>query len=213
MSTENKAKEKSRKDNAQLSKIILSSVGILAYYSRDYKLSVHGRELAKRENGKQKTVSNRLRLLEENKILRSEKKGSIKDYSLNMENPLTASLMVIAEEVKAVRLLSSSFMLKDMVKKIKGLSKGLIIVFGSYARGSHSKGSDLDILILGTHEKKLKDAVKMYPVKTHIMCMGKKSFEKGLSRKENFMLEVLKDHVIIRGSSELVDMFWRHYNG
>ena len=207
-----KAKEV-KKNNTQLSKIILNSVGILDIYTSDFKLKIHGRELAKMIKEQQKTVSNKLKILSENGILKKENKGSLKNYSLNLANPLVLNLMTIAEENKAFRFISGSFLFSDLFKKIIELTNEEVIVFGSYARGDFTKESDLDILILDKPNKKIEEAIKLYPKKTHIMYMDKKTFEKGLFKKENFMLELLKNHIIIKGSSSLVHMFKRYYHG
>ncbi|MEA2038168.1 MAG: nucleotidyltransferase domain-containing protein [Nanoarchaeota archaeon] len=207
-------KNRFKQKSAQLSKKILNTVDVFSLYTLNYKLGIHGRELSKKISGSQRMISNKLKFLAGNNILKCEEKGTIKNYYLNLENPLVFDLMIVAEQFQTVIFLSSDFKLMDLFGKMRDLTSGGVVVFGSYARGDSGETSDLDVLVLGNYDKKkMKDLTNLYPIKVHIMQMSKKIFERGLFNKENFMLEVLRDHIVVKGTSELVDLFWRYYNG
>lgn len=202
------------KKNAQMSRILLNSTEIFGIYTSDYKIKFHGRGISKLLNENQRTISNKLSYLEKLNLLKSDAKGTIKEYYINFENPIVYDLLIIAEENKSMQFLMSDFRYLDLFGKIRRITDSSIIVFGSYARKDYSKESDLDILLLGRYDKeKVEETLKLYPVKIHLMNMSSKEFERGLLKKENFMLEILKNHIIIKGTADLADIFWRYYNG
>ncbi|MFH1052824.1 MAG: nucleotidyltransferase domain-containing protein [Candidatus Woesearchaeota archaeon] len=210
----NVEKLKAEQKNAQLSRKMLNAVDIIALFTGDLDSSIHGRQMQRMLNIPQRTVVDKLKNLSESNVLKNRKKGAQKEYFLDKNNPAVMSLLIIAEEYKSVVFLSSDFKLGELFLKLRLNVNGSIIVFGSYARNDQDKGSDLDILILGKFDKKMIERIiGMYPIKVHTVGMPFSDFEAGLFKKENFMLEVLKNHVIIKGTSDIIDLFWRFYYG
>lgn len=200
--------------NAQMSKKMLNAVCVLKLYTQDYKAGLHGRAISKKIKEKQRSTADKLNTLAKHKILTYEAKGNAKDYYLNLKNPVVFDLMVVAEQYKSIMFLENTFMFRDLFFKLRRIVDGYIIIFGSYARGDYSKQSDLDVLIIGKYNQKNMDNIlSQYPIKVNTMPMKKKAFKNGLFKKHNFILEVLKYHIIMKGTSDIVDLFWRFYNG
>ena len=84
----------------------------------------------------------------------------------------------------------------------KNFSKGMIILFGSYAKGNPKQDSDIDIY-LETNDNKIKNKIKEINSKLSIK-IGK------FDAKSLLIKEIIKNHIIIRGLEnfyERVDFF------
>ena len=94
------------------------------------------------------------------------------------------------------------------------------LVFGSYAKGSFNKGSDVDVLVLGVKKNFLKIEDRnslgfptskknsvgnkkfpehLCPVKVHSVCLAKSQFETASKKKETLINEIINNHIIING--------------
>jgi len=198
----------------QLNRKILSCIEIYSLFTSDYKMNLHGRGISRAIKESQKSVSNKLVMLARMKLLKYESRGSLKNYSLNLNNTSLINVLTIAEEYKAAVFISSNFSFYDFFSKLRFIVRGSILVFGSYARGDFSDKSDLDVAIIGDYsKKKADDILQMYPIKIRINSFSRNSFIKGLAKKDKFMLEILEHHIIIKGSSDVVEIFWGFYNG
>lgn len=198
--------------NSQLSENILKDLNILDVFRNDYGLKVHGRSVSKMILKNQKTVSLKLKNLETKGILKSEQKGKIKEYFLNLDSPLFSHCMSIIEESVALAFIMKHQRFCDLYHKLIDFFHGPILIFGSFARGNNVKESDIDILLLGDYDKqKLERILSLYPFEVHVIHMTLKQFERGLLKKESFMLEILENHIILQGSSLMVNIFRRFY--
>lgn len=202
-----------RQKITQTSKKLLNCIGVLEPFLKDYSALLHGRGIKSQES--QKNISNKLIYLYRAGILKQKQSGQLKNYYLNKDNALVYDLLVAAEESRAMTFLLMSYDMQELAMRLRQIAhKGYIIIFGSYARGDFSKNSDLDVLILGKYNKeKAEGCLEIFPFKVNIMHMEFSAFENGLFKKENFMLEVMKNHIIIKGSSEIVFLFGRFSYG
>ncbi len=102
-------------------------------------------------------VFNALKELERAKLLLSKRKGNLDVYSLNLNNPLLLQTLQYIEAQNSL-----NFPKLDIIMEIIGkipLRTYCLLAFGSYAEGTQTKDSDLDICILiesQALEKKLK---------------------------------------------------------
>ena len=87
-----------------------------------------------------------------------------------------------------------SIILEDIKKDF---SKGMIILFGSYAKGIPKKDSDIDIY-LETNDNNLKTRVKEANYKLSIK-IGK------FDTKSLLIKEIIKNHIIIRGLEDFYE--------
>jgi len=86
----------------------------------------------------------KLKELEKEGILYSEKRGNQKYYGLNKNYPLLKEMKRIYNAKYGIVNI-----LKKKLKKIKKLEKTYI--FGSYAKGDFQQESDIDVLLVGDH--------------------------------------------------------------
>ena len=176
---------------------------ILQIFSTNPNDKIHGRNIAKRLNANQMTVLLNLNKLEEDKIFLTETKGKNKNFFLNKKNELIYPFMEVAEIYRSMQMIDKNFLIYSIIKDIKELTKGVVIIFGSYAKGCATKESDIDILIIDKITDNVFDIVKnKYPVDIHIMNMSKKEFINGMKTKKPFIKEIIEHHIIMQGSEE-----------
>lgn len=100
------------------------------------------REIARITGEDYKNVSLELRNLEEIGLLRSQKRGNLKYFSLNNQ-------FLIYEELKSILLKTRGAIgvLKDALSKVRGID--FAFIYGSLASGTETAESDIDIMVIG----------------------------------------------------------------
>lgn len=87
-----------------------------------------------------------------------------------------------------------------------------VLIFGSFARGSETKESDIDIILLGGRidQKRVEGLTESCFVtvrnRLSMRILSEKEFIRSLQRKEAFALQVENNHVIISGASHWVEL-------
>lgn len=163
---------------------------------------VYGREIAKRYKLNQKTIANTLNKLEKNDILKYKIEGKNKYYFLNSFNPLIKELVQTIEVEKKADFLKSHKSIAEFIRKIEQKSEGIVVLFGSYARGTADKESDLDLLIIG--KSNLEDLEKSFGKKLNVVKSTKEKFD----MNNPFIQEVLGNHIVLKGAEEFINLIW-----
>lgn len=163
---------------------------------------IYGREIAKRYKLNQKTVANTLNRLEKEGILKYKTEGKNKYYFLNDFNPLIKEIVRIIEIEKKADFLKKHKSIVNLIRKIEQKSEGIVVLFGSYARGNEKKDSDLDLLLIGKAD--LEDLEKSYNKKLNVIKSTKEKFD----GESPFIREVLKNHIVLKGVEEFVNLAW-----
>jgi predicted nucleotidyltransferase len=179
---------------------------VLSLFSGNYKKEVYGREAARELFMNQKTVSNVLKRLEKENILRSKMEGRNKVYRLNHSNPALMHVLSIVEEEKAVRFREISGLGRDFIDEILKSKSPLVVIFGSYADGTQKRNSDVDILALSPFDVDLTDVQNFYKIKASVKEYTEEEFESALRSGDFLIMEVIRNHVVLIGSDLFVKM-------
>ena len=91
----------------------------------------------------------------------------------------------------------------ELFSKFELRTKGILVVFGSYANFSPNERSDLDILIIGKNEE-IKDLEELYNIKINIIRIDKNNFDKN----DTLIKETIKNHVILKGVEDFIELIW-----
>lgn len=121
-------------------------VGILEEFLLNANMEYHIREISRITKISPIHVQKELRNLESIGLLSSRKKGNMILYKLQTKSP-------IADDLKRIFLKTESIG-KEILKGIG--SKGKIryaLVYGSFAKGTESTASDIDLLVVGNIEE------------------------------------------------------------
>ena len=176
---------------------------ILLEFCKDYSKRIYGWRIAKDHNLNQKTVSNVLNRLEKKNILKYEEEGKNKYYFLNKNLSAIKEIIKIAEIEKRIDFLNRHLGMDKLFMEIIDRSNKILIVFGSYAKSTENKKSDLDLLVVG-EIKDTKDLEESFNIDINII----KSNAKGIKSDEPFIKELMENHIILKGIDEFVDLKW-----
>lgn len=150
-------------------------------------------------------VHEAVRELEKNKILKSEKAGNTRLISLIL-TPQAIFYISFLDEQEAINKNFSNY---EKIMSIKEVSSYIIIITGSYAKGTQMKSSDLDLVAIIPDDQKAPDIQKLvenitflYHPRVHPYVFTRKDFiEMLLDYKENYGKEIFRYHVILKNAS------------
>lgn len=117
---------------------------VLNYFMLQQDREMYVNDIARILNLESGNLTRKLLELEEEGILKSVWRGRQRYYSLNKAFPLI-------KEYKNIILKTVGFeqILKIAIKKITGIQKA--VIFGSYAQNHMDSHSDIDLLVIGSH--------------------------------------------------------------
>ena len=165
-------------------------------------------------------------------ILSKSMYGMASQIKLNLDSEKTISLLALIESKKLEEFLNKfkgllGITLNEIIKDTKDtVEDKCILIFGSYAKGTQTKNSDLDVLVILEPSKhiqqqhfdnylesikksmmgmlrinELKGAPKINP----IIVSNREHKEMILNKEANVAKETLLNHIILKGFSE----YWR----
>jgi len=158
------------------------------------KRDMHGREIAK----ELKTSLTRVQA-----ILTELRKINVLDYKIEgknhisfiKKNLISKSFILNAENYKLAKIINKHPELEPIFQNVIKKSKSsLILLFGSYAKNTEKKDSDIDIYIETTNQKIKKEIQKIYDLIS--IKIGK------FNPDDLLIKEIIKNHAIIKGGEE-----------
>lgn len=176
---------------------------ILEEFLKDYSNEIYGRAIAKKFKLNQKTVSNALNDLEKQNILKFRTEGKNKYYFINKSNPVIKEIIQLAELSRKLHFLNKHKQLKNLFDKIEGKTDGILVIFGSYAKGEENKDSDLDLLVIGQIQS-IKNLEDSFNIDINVVKSRKDKF----NIYEPFIKEVMENHIILKGVEDFVNLAW-----
>lgn len=152
----------------------------------------HVRGLAKALGTNQTTIARKVHELYKDNIVDFKQEGRNKVFFL--KKTLEAKQYAcFVETHKLLEALKKYPRLRRAIEQIKKNDKiSLAILFGSYAKGIATKGSDVDIYI-DTKNSKLKEEIELIDSKISVKIGG-------YSKGSLLIKEIEKNHVIIKGA-------------
>lgn len=157
-------------------------------------------------------VNRAVHSLTKENILSGSWLGHSKSLEINLKIEETLALILMNELVKRQDFLKRNeirLLIAELESKAKEIYKGSllsIVVFGSYAKGTENKESDIDILFIVKRKKNigkiLKEIYAQFEKNISIIQLT----ENDMKNKKNkpFMDEVLKSHLIMFGVNEFM---------
>lgn len=157
----------------------------------------HIRGLSSSLNINHMTVSRKIKELEEINVLDYNLEGKNKVYFIKDSIEAIEKLMMM-EHFKLIKLIKNNPILRKIVNEIKKTDIEIAIIFGSYAKGTNKKESDIDLYI---SEKKYKNQLSLLD--------SKLSIKDGEFDKNNILIkEIIKNHVIIKGVEKFYESIY-----
>lgn len=153
---------------------------------------IHARALAKRLGINHMTAARNLKELVSENVLEFRKEGRNKVYFLK-KNMEARNYALISELYKLNKTLKKYPELRKTLKNIQQNKEiGLAVLFGSYARGTATKNSDIDVFI-ATKDRNLKPELELLNSRLSVK-IGE------YDRSNPLIREIEKNHVIIKGA-------------
>jgi len=171
---------------------------LLNYFFINPQESLYVNELSRKLNLDKRNLVKKLKELEKDGILKSQIRRNLKLFSINKSYPLY-------KEYKNIILKTTG--LEDKLKKVMKEVAGIVeaYIYGSYAKNKMDAHSDIDLLIIGSHEivllqRKLNKLQKDTDREINSVSMDEHEFKKRLKSKDPFISEVLRrKHIKIIG--------------
>lgn len=151
----------------------------------------HIRGLAKLLNTNQTTIARKVGELYKNNIVDYKQEGRNKVFFV--KKTLEAKQFAYTVEAnKLLEMLKKYPNLRRIIEEIKKNGKiSLAILFGSYAKGTVNKESDIDIYI-DTKDSKIKEEIELIDSKIKVKI--------GIYNRDSLLIkEIEKNHIIIKG--------------
>ena len=105
-----------------------------------------------------------------------------------------------AETIRKNKLLKNKN-LKVLYNKLSGINQQFILLlFGSYVKKTHTKHSDIDLLLITNNKKPIEQELELLPLKIHLTSITYKDFMIMLKTKEiTVVSEAIKKNIILFG--------------
>lgn len=156
------------------------------------KRELHTRAIAKKLNTNHMTISRKLKRLVKENILDTRTEGKNKIYYLKKSSE-ARNYTIMTELHKLTQTLERYPELRNITQKIQRDKRiKLAILFGSYAKNTVRKESDIDLFI-ETQEKEIKKETELLNSKL-VVKIG------DYDRKNTLIKEIEKNHIIIKGA-------------
>jgi len=193
-------------------------ISILRAMYSNFEKWYYTRELAKLAKVSSWSVSRQFSRLVKEGMVEQRSEGREKFYRLNLLNAKTRKICELFETEKRESFFKENrrlaWILEDFTKKASDFVPEIqsVVLFGSTARGQATPGSDIDVLVIvPTYDeqrfKQLMNSIDglasevsgRHPRKLATVVMMAKDFEQGLKDKKRFVIDVLKDGIVLLG--------------
>ena len=162
---------------------------LLAHYFTHPEEKYYVREVAALLNLDPGNLSKEFRKLTHEGLFQEERKGRIKFYRLNPHYPLYNEIKQIIFKTEGVE-----GSLKGLVNEFPGIK--LAFIYGSYTQGKEKASSDIDLMIVGTPERKvltsrIRDLEERLQREINFNLYPESEFKKKSREKGGFLAQVL----------------------
>ncbi|HOI18435.1 MAG TPA: nucleotidyltransferase domain-containing protein [Candidatus Woesearchaeota archaeon] len=183
-------------------KITKNKIEILNYYRKNLFLNSSIREISLNLKKPYPKIFNAVKELEKENIIMIKKLGpsSICEIHLSKE---TISILSFIEKEEAFKRKIPNI---DKILEFDSFLDDILIVTGSYAKGTQTKKSDLDLVIITKDDvvqkqKLMENQTMLFTPEVHVVAFSYDDFKKMLLSKEpDFGKEVFKNRLIFRNS-------------
>src|SRR3989344_202012 len=181
---------------------------VLVPFTENYNQRMTGSTIAKKVHIPQKTVSRILHALSPT-IIRYNRDGKNKYYYFDLNDKKSHIVLSMVEHTKALRTMTKYPHFGLMFAELMWHST--VVLFGSYAKGTEHKESDVDLWIVGRKNKNIQRIIEKYPYEVHVQFSTLNEFQHKLEHKHNLALEIASHHVIFGNADEIVDGLMRYW--
>gem|GEM_PF-983753 len=149
-------------------------------------------------------------------VVAKEKAGKSHLCSINLGAEKTIALINLSEIEKKSDFYNSNkeikIILEDCVKSVESTVNAIsVVLFGSYAKGTATKESDIDILLIGKTktgiDKTTKEVYAKYGKEINAVVMTSEDFKR--QKDKALIKEIIKDHYVLYGVEKFVNLVFK----
>lgn len=180
-----------------------SNVEILNLFRKNIFLSKTIREIALTAKKDYPTVYNAIKELEEAGILQTKTAGHAKLCTIQLTNSAISILSFLDEQES----LSKSLPNMNKIMEFKEFEDDILLITGSYAKGTQTKQSDMDLVVIAKDkafekQRLLESLTALYMPKIHPIVITYKDFiDMLLEKKASFGKEIFNNRLLLRNAS------------
>ena len=180
-----------------------NGLAVLTLFSNGYDRGYYIREICSHLPLSHGTAQTILVRFEEKRVLESSKRGKIRLFKIK-PGEISIQYFTLAEIYKKILFMENNPFVSEILSKISLISEGSVILFGSYAKGTATEDSDIDIFIAGTtDEGAITKIEKIYDVEINPVVYPENVF----ASQEGFdplVSEVKKNHIVWKNAELFV---------
>ena len=139
-------------------------------------------------------------------VIFKNKFGNTCLVEIKISNPIIKSYLTISSDEEKKKFLRNHRLIRKISNELQ--IKDIVLLFGSYAKGTQTKNSDIDLLIINNSGKKSISFSRyelLFKKKINPIFITKKEFKLMLKDKEeNVGKQALKNHIVLKNP----DKFW-----
>ena len=194
-------------------KLELKIVDLLA---RNTELKFTINEIAKSLKEYYSFVHRTVNKLVKDGVIIKEKAGNSHLCSMNLGAEKTIALIQLSEIEKKSEFYSSNkelkVILEDFIRSTKSIINPIsIVLFGSHVKGTATKESDIDILLVSKTksgiDKITKEIYAKYSKEVNAVLMTSDDFKK--QKDKAITKEIIKDHYVLYGVEKFVNLVFK----
>ncbi|MEK6872192.1 MAG: nucleotidyltransferase domain-containing protein [Nanoarchaeota archaeon] len=177
---------------------------------------IHLRELSRLVNTGLPNIKRIVDILEKEKVIKKQKEANLLKIYLK-ESPKTIAYL---KQFHTDKFLTLPFTIKNAVQdfiselEIKPL---IVLIFGSYAKGTYTKNSDIDILLVFQNvedAEKIENTARRISMRTNTnispVYINYEHFAKNfLDKGHDFSREIRKEVLLLSGIELYYNLLWR----
>ena len=174
-----------------------------ALFSNGYDREYHIREVCcylPISHGTAQTILSRL---EEKKVLVSSQRGRTRVFRIK-NGEVAIQYFILAEVYKKICFLEQSPYISEILNKIYPYTIGITLLFGSHAKGTENKDSDIDIFVGGScDEREITKIGRMYDMEINLKQYPAPAFTAS-KRQDPLLIEIRKNHIVWKDAEPFV---------
>lgn len=126
-----------------------TTLKVLGLYTAGYNREFHIREICRYLPISHGSAQNILHDLEKKRVLESETRGKTRIFRIK-KSTIMPEYFLLAEIYKKICFMERDPFTAEILERVGASCTGILLLFGSYARGTNLPDSDIDLLVTGT---------------------------------------------------------------
>ncbi len=155
------------------------------------------RKLSKIRKINYKSAHSAIMRLKKEEVIDLKKLGNTSNIVFNKN----FNQLVFNAEIERRKTLLKNSNFNELYNKLNKINSSFIILlFGSYAKGTATKHSDIDLMAIGEHNETIEEVIRLVPLKIQLIPLTPQEFTNMAKSKEfSVVSEAIKNNLILIG--------------